>query len=533
MSSPTTPVRTPRRWGALLLVLGASSAASAQTDAFAVHLRWRHAPPSGAGSLPGAVDFAAGGELVGAAASVGGARWSLASSGPIASADLAPEREAADALAVGALGIAGDPESKAFFALAQHATGSATLRATDVVRLDVPSAAAGAAWAETWRHTLGLVGNGAARIACSRSGGRVVVAAHDAATSTLEIRWIDGATGAMVASRTQAALTLRALAISADGARAAFVAGAEVDVVDDSGALVYWAPLGSATNALALSGDGRTIAVGAGPRLVLLRESAGVFTAIDDLYGGFGELPVRAALSHDGETLAIGWWSQANGTSVRFQVAHAGAIVAEELLTGSPYGLQNYPEAVAITPDGRRAAFGAWGTLSTEPEVFLYDRDGGERLFAFDLPGSVRALALDASGTRVAVALKHGHANQFGSTGEVRLYDTGERDLQVVATPRASGTLELAARVAGASRGIFLVGPALAAPVPFAGASGSLAIDRSAARTFVRPADAGGRADVSVPLPANAAGLGFAAQAAMRVGGALVFTETVVEPAVF
>ena len=103
--------------------------------------------------------------------------------------------------------------------------------------------------------------------------------------------------------------------------------------------------------------------------------------------------------------------------------------------------MQGYPEVVLITPDGRRAAFGTWGTGDPQPEVLLVDALTGAVVLERDLPGSVRALALDETGTRVAVGMKHTHANQFSATGEVRLYDTGERDLQVVGHPAAGGAL--------------------------------------------------------------------------------------------
>jgi hypothetical protein len=357
---------------------------------------------------------------------------------------------------------------------------------------------------------------------------------HDSASSTLAVEWLAGADGALQASALVASASLRELCASSDAARVAWIAGTRVSLHDAAGGLAFFQDLGLATNALALSGDGKVLAFGFGPRVRVVTEQAGAFSNAFDVWGASGELPVRAALSDDGATLAIGWWNQVNGAAIRLAVLRAGNPVFSRSEWNSAGGYQNYPTAVALTPDGERAMFAAWGHPSASPEAWLVDVAAGALIWSRDLPGSALTAALDDGGTRVAVGCKHGHANQFGSTGEFRLYDTGERDLQVLGTQSSTNGLHLAARRPGATRAFFVLGQRLPSPVPFPGSTGALWIDRaSGARIFARAADATGRADLLQPLPLGLLGNDFSAQAAFRVNGSLHFTATVVAPVIW
>jgi hypothetical protein len=189
------------------------------------------------------------------------------------------------------------------------------------------------------------------------------------------------------------------------------------------------------------------------------------------------------------------------------------------------------PAVVCVTPDGRRAAFGCWGDATNKPEIVLVDRDIALPVMQIDLPGSVLALALDATGTQIAVGMKDAHANQFATTGAVRLYDTGERDLQALSAPHPGTTLELAAKHSGASICLFLEGPLSSVPLHIAGTSGSLWLVRDGLRVTPKPADATGRADLSLPLGASSILIGIQRhfQAAFRVDGTLVFGQNLVD----
>ncbi len=108
--------------------------------------------------------------------------------------------------------------------------------------------------------------------------------------------------------------------MGADLARVALVLGAELRIYDDTGSLLHAESLVSSSNALALSGDGRTLAVGSGARLRVLTESGGSWQFARELSAAAGEIAARVGLSDDGATL------------------------------------QNYVEAAPVSRDGRRAA---------------------------------------------------------------------------------------------------------------------------------------------------------------------------------
>ena len=94
------------------------------------------------------------------------------------------------------------------------------------------------------------------------------------------------------------------------------------------------------------------------------------------------------------------------------------------------------------------------------------------------------------------------HASTFGSTGALRLVDTGERPLQLLETPRLGGQLVAAARLPGASLGWFALGPRSDTPLTFPGVTGALLLERGRMQLHARVPDATGRIDLVLPLPA-------------------------------
>lgn len=495
-----------------------------------------HAASAAQAWLPQAVSFAAGGELVWSAGSGSADELQLVSSAP--SGAVQPELvDASLAGATGTVSVAAGARADRLFAVAQYATTSASLKRTVVSAHDALAAAAGAPFVAHWTHDTGLVGNGPAKLACDVGATAVLVAVSDAGGDTTRIDWLDGASGALTARVDLAGSPLRALASSRDLSRVAVVVGTTLRVLDSGGGSVHQESLGAATQALALSGDASRLIVGAlGELRVLARAADSSYVLLGTVAAGPGELATRVALSDDGSTWAAGWWSSSSPATIRFELwdGLSGTRRWFAAQSGPASGLQNYPEAIAVTPDGRRAAFAAWGVLDPQPELLLVDKALGAPVLAVDLPGSALSLALDDGGTRVAVGLKHAHANQLGATGEYRLYDTGERDAQLVAAPRQGGTLEVASRYPGSTVTLFVLGPLGPAPQSFPGCTGSLWIDRRASPTvFARTSDAQGRAWLVTPLSGSAAiGTTFAVQAAARAGGELHFSAAVVEPVV-
>jgi len=251
--------------------------------------------------------------------------------------------------------------------------------------------------------------------------------------------------------------------------------------------------------------------------------------------GAANEVASRVAIAADGSTYAAAWWKFQALDELRFEVYDGAShgILNRVLQVGFPGSPQNSPSAVEISEDGSRIAFAAWGRGDQAPEVVLLARGQARALLEIDLPGSAMGLALDRRGRQVAVLTKSLHANQFGSTGEVRLYSTGEGDLELSAPARLGRTLEVAARQAGSELALFLVGTRAGTPTFPAGTEGALWLLRNdRLRVMARPVDQGGNADLSMPIPAGPAWLGasLSVQVGHRVGGGLHFSETVLDP---
>jgi hypothetical protein len=395
------------------------------------------------------------------------------------------------------------------FALAQVAAPDAWHRRTAVSGFLADDLGSGTgsvpAVPPRWVHAFAFTANGSARLACDAAGASALVAAFDDAAHVVHVERLDGPSGAVVWARDLAAAGLQEIASSADGARALLACGQDLFVLDADGATLHHATLAAASTALAFAGDGRTLAHGAPGTLRVLTEGAPGFALSRTLFGSAGEMAVRAALDGAGRTLAVAWWNATTGTAWRFEVwdLASGTRLVERAFAGAAGGLQDLPTGVALTSDGARAAFSSWGTGSSAPEVGIWDRATNAYPLEADLPGSAFALALDASGTRLLVAQKSTHANVLSATGDVRLFDTGERDLQVLGTPRVGGTLHLAARAPGATGVLMLEGTPARHPILVPGVGGALLLRRSGIAVVRVRTDASGRADFTWSIPSD------------------------------
>ncbi len=515
------------------LVVATDAGAQVQ-DPFAPGTRWTAAPAVGAPWIPSSVDFAAGGELVFASGAFGHPSWLVFSSSEPAGAggQIQPWFEVSAASAtLSNMSVRCGDQARELFALSQIPEPDSAHRRTEITRFD---ALAAGGLAAAWTHDMGWRVNGTAKLAAAADGSRAVAVVHDGVQQALRIEWLDGTTGAVSMRIDQSAGTLRQFAASRDTGIVAFVAGLDLWVFDSSGALRHHEALIASTQALSLSGDGATLLVGAPGLLRVLHWNSSAFVERARESAPAAEIPVRCALSHDGNTWAAGWWNANTGRDVRLELRAAplDALVWQELQTAANTAPQNYPEAVCISRDGARAVFGVWGSLDAQPEVVLVDRGLGASIARLDLPGSVTALALDQSATRLAIGMKHSHANQFASTGEVRLFDSGERDLQALSQAQLGGTLNLTARRSGAGSVWFLYGPRSNAPSSLAGVAGTLWLSRRTLSVQRVTADFSGRADASLPIPWSVPGSGvpYSVQALFRSAQGSGLSLTLLDP---
>jgi hypothetical protein len=513
---------------ALALPLAARAATQSPTP-FGVGERWGAEASSQDAWLPLSVSFAAAGELCWSATQGAQPRLELFDTAPLDA--LSARRFALPLSGVqGVLSVASGRDPSALFALAQFPGPSAAQRWTQIARYDARSTTPAQ---PVWTRTLPLAANGAARVLSARSSAQVLAAVYDQTTQVLALEWLSASAGVPASSFTSVSGVVRPLVASRELERVAFVAGAQAHVVARGGGLEHLELLSAPTHALAISGDGSRLALGDGARVRVLARGAGAWSALREFDAATNEVATRVALSDDGATLAIGWWDAADVRRVRFELWRTDELTPRytRQLAGASASLQNFPESVLVTPDGRRAAFGAWGSADSGPEAFLVDATSGAELLALDLAGSVRAAALDESGTRLALGVKHGHANLLGATGGLRLFDTGERELQLISPAVRGASALVAARRSGARRAYLIGGPLATNATPFGSAVGGLWIARQFAQVWSRPADSTGRADFALPVPALGFPGDYALQAYFRGGGA-AFSNTLVQPVV-
>lgn len=517
-----------------VLVSSSTVAAAQVADPFAPQTRWIAPPVSGTVWMPSSVNFAAGGELVFASGALASPRWLVFSSPQPAdpSGQIQPLLSAAASPGTlsNMLVRCGDQASE-LFSISQIPDPDNSHRRTDVARFD---ALGTSGLTPVWTHDMGLRVNGSVKLEVAADGSRVVALVNDAQSQTLRLEWLNGASGALLLRMDWIGGTLRQLAASADAGLVAIVAGLDLWVIDAGGVQRYHESLTASTQALALSGDGRTLIIGAPGVLRVLTWNSSVFVERSRETAPASEFPVRCAMSDDGLTWAAGWWNAITGRDLRLELRAApnDSLIWQELQSAPSPAPQNYPEAVCIARDGRRAAFGVWGSLDAQPEVVLVDRDQAQAIARLDLPGSVLALALDPSETRLAIGMKHGHANQFATSGEVRLFDTGERDVQALNQARLGASLSVSARRGGAGAVWFLFGPRVGAAHTLPGVSGTLWIARRAMTAVQAVADASGRASASLPVPwtPGTAGVPFSVQALFRSPGSASLSFAVLDP---
>lgn len=524
----------------LLLWIALAGVVEAQFgDPFAPSLRWTHSAPLTEPWIPESAQFGMGGDVVWASGNFGSPRLMLlAAPGEILGDLIREDQGVAPSIAV--LSATAKSETGRVFSIAQYPAPDSLNRRTEISRYDPLEGTVGAPLSPTWIREAGFTTNGPARVACDAYGRTVVAAVWNSATGFVQLDWISGQWGGL-ARRIQVPMSgISVLDVSNDGRRVVLSGGRDLYVFDSlTGTSLHHQPLASSTNAVAISGDGLTIAFGAFGEAHILREVGSVIQPLQLITGNVNHLPTRMALSEDGETLAIGWWNFVTSSEVRYEMLDVatGSLLTGQVQVRGPGGLQNFPQAVCITPDGSRAAFGGWGSGGPEAEVLLMRRDSSVPVLSVNLPGSVRSLDLDASGRRLIVGTKNTHANQFGTTGELRLYETGEDDLVQLSPASLGGDFEIAAKREGANSVVFMVGVKGSGPAPVAGFAGGLHLTRRLPLHLeIRSTDAGGRADASFPIPVNPAWTGhqLSVQAVFRMGaGVREFSNTCLSPLLF
>lgn len=488
-------------------------------------LRWEHSSGD-SGYIPGSVAFGAHDQHVWSAANFGSRRFTLFDA---VGTNSSPRGESVLAdTSLGNIEIAAASTGSAMFALEQHPSPNGVSQVTRIARYDVPSEVTGELM-PTWTTDLTIPNSFTAKIATNSSGSTLAATIWNNSVTALAL--YDGVTGEMFASTGFSEQHPIALEVSDDGERIALAAGHEIWVLDPIMNVHYHRLFATAPDSLSLSADGHRVAVGFNGHAQIFQDSP-TWHLAEFIQGDPHWVATHLDLNTDGETLALAWWNSLSGFDLRFEVRRGDGmpILFEHAQTGTDGVLQNLPQGARITANGARAAFGCWGALDPRPELLLVDVNSSQTVLEADLPGSVRGLALDESGTRVAVSLKETHANLVGYGGHVRLYDSGERDLQLEATPTIATGLRLWHRPPTMAHVTFLaLGHPARRPLPLAGGT-ALDIERGTVRIFPWGSSSSSfEPRLELALHPALAGRTLAAQALYRTAGGWRASETSVE----
>ena len=537
-SLPRLRRRSPVGLGLLVwaLAFGGRPAIAQGSGLFSPGERWAVGPPAVGAWIPRDVTFTAAGELVWAATSGSEPEAFLSAAVPVA--DPVLYRALGFAGAVGPVQVAAGPRPDRLYTLHQLPVPGEVTRHTLLRRYDAEHAAHGNAFAPRFTHELGSLVNAPPHLAIDRGGDVLVCAAHDAARGEVVLERLDPVTGALLRRSFVTGSALRRLALSADGRRLAMCAGTTLWVLDEADAPLLEVDLPSSGAALALSFDGRVVTWGDGSVVRVFEDEGAGYVKKPGVLGLADDFATALALTDDGGRLAVAWWDSVDQAQAGLEVHDlvTGGIVGVLRQSGGSPALQNVPVALELSADASRALLGLWGSGDASPELVLVDVASGASLLEVDLPGSPYALALAPGGRRFACARKDAHANLFSTSGELQLFETGERELCMLDAPRPGASLRFQVAVPdGASAWVlagFDAGVGRAFPTYF---DGLLWIDPTRPLAFLPTSDAGGgevRATVDLPSGTSFVGLELAAQAWFATAGGPLLGATVVRPVV-
>lgn len=494
--------------------------------------RWARTPANGQTWVPRDVHFCAETNLVWAGVEGLNPQWQVLDvptdqvAGPrfqdsIATANALQSRSVAPAKGSGVFGLVQEPSPDVY------------QQAVTVSRFSPLDAARTGNFTSDWSRTLAPKINSAAEIATDETGSIVVVAAFVSQSSYVRLEVLDGTNGALLRGLDLPGLALSGLDVSSDGSLIAVAAGLDFYLLDGSGQILHSQALNAASSALAVSGNGSRVAVGSVGQLVVLESSSAGWGVVVTLTRPLSDVVTAVDLSRDGAVMAAAWWRHTTGTWARMEMRSGAILVAQYEQLGSATSLQNLPRVVRITPDGTRAAFGTWGD-GASPELVLLEAGLAPPVWEIDLPGSVTSLDLDETGTQIVVAHKDGHANTFGTSGAIRLFDTGETALRQNNPMVTGSTVSFSTHLDGGLISLLLVGQRTNA-VALPGVSGLLYLDRTSLAVLPVAMDANGVGthQFAIPMDPVLIGTSLAVQPAFRSVGATELGGRVLDPLIF
>lgn len=345
-------------------------------------------------------------------------------------------------------------------------------------------------WAPSgsWTVDLGvhLDGFDPSTVHVDADGSLVRTAVLDVSGPLIEISAFDASTGQAVSSHAVAPTWYpEALKFSADGSVLASTSDLTVEVWDAASGQpidnVFLFGFANA-NVFDLDRDGSTLAMGSLGLVRVLSRGAQGYTQTLELQKP-GWVCWSLALDPDGQRLFMGWTDNANPTNTRIEFVdlstQAAPVLLEEVQGQGQYA--NRVAAIRLDETGSVLAVGLWGDeADTVDEVRIYRLDEGGPPTTIDLAGSVRDMSLSPDGSLLAVASKDVHASEFGSGGELALFEIEPRDFLARGRQVAGSTIEFEYQGRPGQAMTTLCGSSLAEPPETFDRAGTLYLARGA-----------------------------------------------------
>ncbi len=364
-----------------------------------------------------------------------------------------------------------------------------------------------------WRWSTAASASVAGYLAVTTGGERVVVARQDTSTGQIRLVVLAGNDGRVLLDRRLVDNDVRALEVSADGARI-YVASSQTSYLldGDDGSILFQVGNAGGFSSHSLSADGGTFAFGGFNSVHVYRDvlGDGQYTLwVIESYGGKAYTAV-CALDASGRHLA--WAAVHYDRFSRYEVFSYEVMTRQRLFQATfqaQGSAQDVPRQIRFAREATRFIVGGWGDeANAHAEVHVFDVADANPIFEIDTVGSVFDVALDAQGRRAVAVSKSVHANRLGNGGEVVTREVTEATLDLRGPVQLGSPFEL--RAAGWPGGMLSlaisIGESSASQLP--GCAESLWLNPATVFWLSRQAvPASGRLSWTLGVPPSAAAL--------------------------
>lgn len=198
---------------------------------------------------------------------------------------------------------------------------------------------------------------------------------------------------------------------------------------------------------LALSGDGRRMALGGEPFAEVWEENAtGQWSLLKRMDFSGERIAGAMELDTDGSHLAMTVMDYTDWFQVRVRDLNADREVYRHKFEAPGNNSNLWPSRICLTDDAQLVAGSSWGdSFDTTPTGFVFDANGALSN-TLRTTGSGLAFDMDPSGQVMAMSTKRTHVNEFGSGGEIICADTRQPELSIAGFPESAGKVVMTIR---------------------------------------------------------------------------------------